>query len=404
MHVDLFTLYLIAIGTLVVSSAMTLWEHRSHPRRSRELRTLAAGYAILALGCAFATVRAKFGVAGSAFSNLVIMAGYLLVMQGVAALRGQRRVATSAGVLAVLALAWCIAGERGHAFMWYYATAFPIALVSGLTAFELLRSAALKGLHARRIGMIVFGVHAFFYAFRCFVLPALIAWKGDAILPFFSKLTMYEGVLYSVAMPMTLLKLVREETHGQLLRESQTDYLTGLGNRRWFFEEGARIARDDRASRFVSVLAFDIDRFKSINDRYGHEAGDEVLKSFAVTARGVLGRDVVLARIGGEEFAAVLLDYDRFRATRIAERFVEQFARTTCIAADGVKIRATVSAGVAQGERGAATLADLLARADHALYEAKARGGSRVEQASEPPHPALAATNADCETHATDAV
>ena len=73
-----------------------------------------------------------------------------------------------------------------------------------------------------------------------------------------SNITMYEGVLYSIVLPMTLLKLVREETHGQLLRESQTDYLTRLGNRRWFFEQGQRLIDDGRGREPLAVLAFDL--------------------------------------------------------------------------------------------------------------------------------------------------
>jgi diguanylate cyclase (GGDEF)-like protein len=382
MHVDLFTLYLIAIGTLLASSAMTLWEHRTHPKRSRELVTLAIGYATLALGCGLATVRHDLaGVAGSGISNLVIMTGYLLILHGAACLHGRRHIAGSAGLLVVIALAWVVAGARWETFMWNYGSALPIALVCALTSRELLRNHGIRSLQARRIAVIVSGIHAFFYAFRATVLPLLIVWKGNVVLPLVANLTMYEGVLYSVVLPMTLLRLVREETHGELLRDSRTDYLTGLGNRRWFFEEGARLVRDDEEARAVSILAFDIDRFKSINDRFGHESGDEVLKSFAATARSVLGREVVLARMGGEEFAAVLLDHDPLYAQKLAEVFVEQFARMTCHELGGVKIRATVSAGLAQCAHGAATLADLLAAADHALYAAKARGGNRVEQA-----------------------
>jgi diguanylate cyclase (GGDEF)-like protein len=380
--VDLITLYFIAIGTLLASSAMTLWEHRTHPKRSRELVTLAGGYATLAIGCAFATVRAHIaGAAGSAIANLVIMTGYLLILHGAAAFRGSRHVAWSAGLLVVNALAWVVVGKSGEAFMWNYGSALPIAFVSGMTARELFRNHGIKALQARHIAMIVTGVHACFYLFRATGLPALIAWKGNVVLPVIAKITMYEGVLYSVVLPMTLLKLVREETHGRLLRESQTDYLTGLGNRRWFFEEGARIVREDEEARTVSIVAFDIDRFKSINDKYGHEAGDEVLKAFARTAQSVLGREVVLARIGGEEFAAVLLDHDRVYAAKLAEVFVEQFARTTCHEIDGEKIRATVSAGLAQADSNAAALTDLLAIADQALYNAKGHGGNRVEQA-----------------------
>jgi diguanylate cyclase (GGDEF)-like protein len=193
------------------------------------------------------------------------------------------------------------------------------------------------------------------------------------------KITMYEGVLYSVILPMTLLRLIREETHGQLLRESQTDYLTHLGNRRWFFEEGAQVIRDRAGRRPISLLAFDLDHFKAINDRYGHKAGDEVLKSFAEVMRSVAGPQALLARIGGEEFVALLPDHDGPRAKEVGETIVTRFARTIAHRVDAVAIQATVSVGLAQSESEAPALADLLAAADQALYCANSLGGNRLE-------------------------
>ena len=103
MHVDLNTLYLLLIGTLFASALMTLWERRVHPKRSRELGILAAGFATLAIGCAAASWRREFpGALGSALSNLVIVSGYLLVLHGVAALNGRKHVRLSLAVLVII--------------------------------------------------------------------------------------------------------------------------------------------------------------------------------------------------------------------------------------------------------------------------------------------------------------
>jgi diguanylate cyclase (GGDEF)-like protein len=382
MHVDLITLYLLAIGTLLASSAMTLWECRVHPKRSKELRILATAYATLAVGCAVASWRRELpGVLGSTLSNLIIVSGYLLILHGVAVLNGRRYARASAAVLVLLALAWAIAGVRGQDLMWMYLSAIPISVACGLTARELARSDGMKRLHSLRIAMLVSGGHAAFYAFRACVLPWLTALFGHDFLMTVSKITMYEGVLYSVVLPMTLLRLVREETHGQLLQESQTDYLTGLGNRRWFFEEGARIIRSSGASQPVSLLAIDLDHFKKINDRYGHETGDRVLKSFADIARRVLGRDAVLARIGGEEFAVLLPACDSLRAKEAGEAVVKSFCETVTLGGNGAGVQATVSIGLAQSGSEALSLSDLLAAADQALYRAKSLGGNRIELA-----------------------
>jgi diguanylate cyclase (GGDEF)-like protein len=379
MHVDLLTLYFLIVGTLFASSGMTLWEHRAHPRRSKELKILAAGYATLAIGCAAVTVRHELpGATGSALSNLVIVAGYLLVLQGVASLSGRQYRNSSAALLILLALTWAVAGSRWEDSVWYYASAIPIALASGMTSFELLRCDGMKSMQSRRIAAWVTGIHALLYAARACILPLLASRYGRGVVSVASNITMYEGVLYSVVLPMTMLRLMREETHGELLRDSQTDYLTRLGNRRWFFEEGARVIRDAEPGRPISLLAFDLDLFKTINDRYGHKTGDEVLKAFGDIARSVMGPDAILARIGGEEFAALLPHHDCLRAKEVGEVVAKRFAETIPHRIDGVAIQATVSVGLAQFGTEAPTLADLLAAADAALYNAKSLGGNRL--------------------------
>ncbi|WP_321795102.1 GGDEF domain-containing protein [Caballeronia sp. J97] len=383
MRVDLITLYLLAIGTLLASSGLTLWERRSYSRRRRELGVLAAGYATLALGCAAAAIRHSVpglpGVVGSALANLIIVGGYLLNLQGVALLNGRRYGRISVGIVSMLALAWAIAGERGEAVMWAYLSAIPISVVCGLTARELLGLRDSKWRQSCNIAVAVTGGHALFYAFRVTILPWLAASFGPHLLAIIGQVTMYEGVLYSVVLPMTLLRLARDEAHADLRRESQTDYLTGLGNRRWFFEEGARVIREGNAFPPVSCLALDLDHFKAINDRFGHEAGDEVLKSFARLLRSVLGRDAILARIGGEEFAALLPGHESARAKDLAEAVVRRFAQTVTRTAGGVEIEATVSIGMARFGTEEDTLAKVLAAADRALYGAKSRGGNRLE-------------------------
>jgi hypothetical protein len=215
MHFDLLTLYFLIIGTLFASSGMTLWEYRAHPRRSKELKILAAGYATLAIGCAAVTVRSELpGATGSALSNLVIVTGYLLVLQGVASLSGRQYRNSSIATLILLALTWAVAGARWVDSVWYYASAIPIALASGVTSFELLRCDGMKLMPSRHIAVLVTGIHTLLYAARASILPLLAARYGRDVVSVASNVTMYEGVLYSVVLPMTLLKLIREETHG----------------------------------------------------------------------------------------------------------------------------------------------------------------------------------------------
>ncbi len=127
---------------------------------------------------------------------------------------------------------------------------------------------------------------------------------------------------------------------------ASTDPLTGLLNRRAFLEGARALAVRSKKSRTpVSILMFDLDRFKSINDTYGHAAGDEALRMFATSVRNSMRLDDVIGRLGGEEFAAIV-DTDADNTRRIAERVRRGFERDGVVIA-GHKIGATVSIGTA---------------------------------------------------------
>lgn len=227
-------------------------------------------------------------------------------------------------------------------------------------------------------------MHALIYFGRAFLLPWWVAVDGPSLQRLVSNITMHEGALYSVLLPMTLIKPIREETHVRLVRESQTDYLTRLGNRRWFFEQGARLIAANAGREPIAVLAFDLDQFKAINDRFGHHTGDLVLAAFATVVRGALGPQSILARLGDEEFAALLAGEDARHAHQLGAAAARRFATTIANPGDGLGIAATVSVGLANFDEGVPLLADALARADLALYRAKLLGGDRLEEALAP--------------------
>jgi diguanylate cyclase (GGDEF)-like protein len=159
---------------------------------------------------------------------------------------------------------------------------------------------------------------------------------------------------------------------------SITDGLTGLLNRHYFEE---RLTEEmDRASRTksqVSLVMIDIDGFKSFNDTHGHLSGDEALRLTAGTIRSAVRTMDIVARYGGEEFAVILPETGRQEASSIAERIlheVEALVHTV----DGGQVRLTISAGVAEFPADAASLRELIVRADRALYSAKAAGKNRI--------------------------
>lgn len=379
---DLATLWYLTLGTLLVAAAMMLWERAAHPQRRRELGLWAAACIVFALGCVLAMNRGLLpGIAGSALTNLVMVLGYVLALQGVMALDGKTlRPLPVIGLLVALSAAWFVAGPDLGRIFWNHVGALPIAVICALTALLLLRSRTARGLRSRPIAIAVFAGHSLTYAVRAFVVPVLAALYGEDVLPIVAKLTMYEAVLFTVAMPMSLIALVREEDRARLLTAARTDFLTGLHNRQGFFELGPACLLPKNGSGSHSLLAFDLDHFKAINDTYGHEAGDQVLKLFAGAAGTGAPDSAMCARLGGEEFAVLLPGMNAGDARRIGEsigrRFAEAAARD-----DGLGIAATVSVGLAEACSGDVDLAELLAAADQALYKAKLLGRNRIEVA-----------------------
>jgi diguanylate cyclase (GGDEF)-like protein len=164
----------------------------------------------------------------------------------------------------------------------------------------------------------------------------------------------------------------------QLERLATTDGMTGIFNRRHFLALADREwRRSKRYQRPLSLLMIDIDLFKSINDRFGHEMGDQVIMRLASIARERKRDSDVLARIGGEEFALLLPETDLQQAHIVAERLREDVARTPLVAAQGV-VPTTISIGVATTASHMSGIADLMKSADQALYDAKNAGRNRV--------------------------
>jgi two-component system cell cycle response regulator len=161
------------------------------------------------------------------------------------------------------------------------------------------------------------------------------------------------------------------------------DPLTGLNNRRYLETHLASLL-DNAAhqGRALTLMILDIDHFKSVNDTYGHDAGDEVLKNFARRMRRVVRSADLICRLGGEEFVIVMPDTPLAIATRVAERVRATIqSEPFCIDATGRTIPVTASIGIA--ERGREANPDaLLRRADKALYESKNAGRNRVTAAA----------------------
>jgi diguanylate cyclase (GGDEF)-like protein len=197
---------------------------------------------------------------------------------------------------------------------------------------------------------------------------------------------------------LTYANVTARVSHADALELLATiDGLTGLYNRRHFLKlaEG-EWDRFQRYGRPLSLLVLDVDLFKTINDRYGHDVGDRVLAQIGDAWRDNKRSSDIVARVGGEEFALLLPETNVEDACTVAERLRHAAAERT-LAVNGTTIAVTISAGVSEATRELSGVPELLKRADRALYRAKRMGRNRicvfdeVEDAAAPPRSASAA-------------
>jgi diguanylate cyclase (GGDEF)-like protein len=257
-----------------------------------------------------------------------------------------------------------------------------VAIYAGLTASELW-SERRRTMHKRWPAIVVPVMHGCVLA-----LPILL---GSLLRPHDETFTSsiwvtafsIELVLYAIGTVFVIFMLVSDRAVTVHKTAASVDPLSGMLNRRGFSEASNRvIEREAAAGRAVTVMIFDIDHFKSINDRFGHPAGDEILKLFSTVVVSNLRISDLSGRIGGEEFAA-LLACSLDEGVIVAERVREAFETSNIVCEEG-PVDTTVSIGVAGGPAGT-ELEVLLAAADTALYQAKRSGRNRVEAAEELP-------------------
>lgn len=192
----------------------------------------------------------------------------------------------------------------------------------------------------------------------------------------------FEGLLFTIAIAFILLAMAKERTEHRHKTASLIDPLTGIPNRRAFLQDSeVQLKRQATDPRPIAVMLLDLDNFKAINDRFGHAMGDKVLQRFAEVGASCMHRFDIFGRLGGEEFAAMLVDTSRERALAVAEQIRASFLAATG-EIDGKPVVATVSIGLVISYDAVLDLSALLAQADHALYRAKDNGRNRVEIAS----------------------
>ncbi len=185
--------------------------------------------------------------------------------------------------------------------------------------------------------------------------------------------------IYNMAISLKSAFEELEEKNKELEELAYYDTLTGLPNRRFFYEHANLLF--ENAKRYktpISLLVMDIDHFKKINDTYGHDAGDLVLKNFADIVRKNIRQSDLPARFGGEEFVLLLPNTTLSQAKAVAERIRKAFENSVVIYR-GQEVRTTLSGGLAEFREGMENIDELIRLADMALYRAKELDRNRIE-------------------------
>jgi diguanylate cyclase (GGDEF)-like protein len=191
-------------------------------------------------------------------------------------------------------------------------------------------------------------------------------------------LILFEILFQTFFATFLLAFLVKERREEHFRQASFVDPLTGIWNRRGFLEFATRYLSRAIDKQAVALISLDLDQFKFINDRYGHHAGDRMLCGFCNVVTEALRPGDLFGRIGGEEFACLLVDISSAGAVAMAEQLRCRFANME-IYSGSCLLRATVSSGVAMAEQSLSDVEALMSAADRALYRAKELGRNRVE-------------------------
>lgn len=391
MNIDAPTLILLTSGITAIS-AISL---ASEWRRGREpaLAAWSASFALVATGCALSLLRLSGSYTwGIWFTHGTLVMAHALFLRGSYALVNRRPGRWWLGGILFWALCYGLPADFGSAPPLVLVNSITVGLYALACAVVLLRAPEASG-NLRMLG-VVFAVHASAYAIR----SALVGVPGGFVSigrfeGFAISAVLFEGLLVAVSLTVLMVCVIRERRESALAALAQIDPLTGAFNRRAFMAEASgqlSVAKGGTAAP-VSLLLFDLDNFKALNDAHGHSLGDVVLKRFSELAPRLLSREAVFARLGGEEFAALLPQTDLAQAESQAWAIVRAF-ENDCAVVGGRTVGATVSVGAYTDRMGQSRLEEMIEAADAALYDAKRRGRNQVRSA-EPLNQSMAPAN-----------
>jgi diguanylate cyclase (GGDEF)-like protein len=245
-----------------------------------------------------------------------------------------------------------------------------------LAAFEFWRGRA-EALVSRWPAIFMLFAHGALFLLRTPLGASLHSKDQSIAMSGWIELLSLEALLFTISIAFILLAMAKERTEYRHRTAARTDPLTGIANRRGFLEFAAVSKRTTVDLKPTAVLLFDLDHFKSINDRYGHAIGDRALRIFADVAQSQIGASGTVGRWGGDEFVAVIYNATHEHAATLGERVQVAFEKAAA-EIDGRPAKATVSTGMVYNAHGPFELPAMLLKADQALYRAKSDGRNRL--------------------------
>jgi len=311
----------------------------------------------------------------------------LLVLQASLVWKAARTIDSKRGPIAVVVLGPLVVGLVGVVLGVQYA---PAASLIVSTVYTIATATSLwlgrkDHLVARWPLVFLSAVHA--VALMIGIYSTLSGSTGQDGLPRLASLfgvIYFETIVFALGTSVFILALIKERSEAIGMKAARIDPLTGVLNRGGFMERAERVMeRCRRNGSPVSVMVFDLDRFKAINDSQGHGVGDTVIRTFCEIAAVALRPSDVFGRMGGEEFAVTLPGSSIEAAQARAERIRLSFA-DSCRFVSGHRVEATVCCGISASLEAEETLVSLLEEADKALYVAKTGGRNRVMRANLP--------------------
>ena len=379
MPIDAVTMLIMTLGVAAVAAGFLAVEWRV--LRNPALPFWSAGFAVIVAGCSLSTLRPVSFLLGVWFANGLLVVAHLLFLAGAARFAARRIGPWPWALLLPWASLLLLPEGLDRTPAFALANSGLVAAAALAAARFLLargRSFPDRTAASDALGT-VFLVHGGFYVLKAglVLVPgafvSLVGFKGVMIL-----VSLFEGILVVALLALLMAASVRRRREEEMARLAESDPLTGAYNRR-AFEARAMAALRGAGMRPGALLLLDIDRFKSINDGFGHPAGDRLLVALIEVLSQTLPRGAVLGRLGGDEFAVLVPDIAGPALRDLGDAIRARFAAA---AAPDLPVRATVSIGAALFAAGAlateAGFAPLVACADAALYDAKWRGRDRL--------------------------